>query len=202
MNTDRIAAFYDYLAGLIFGKHLHDAAEYFINRIPKDARILIIGGGTGRILRQLDKPGNQMVVDYVELSKAMIEAGRKNHKGQLKVNFIQADVFLWEPQHHYDVIITPFVLDCFTSAKVTELVTSLTNVLQPDGTWIFADFIHTNSYLKKALVRLMYLFFRITTGLRTSALPDYRMAFEKAGLKLHEEKMFYHGMVAARMYQF
>ena len=201
MKIDRIAGVYDPLSRIVFGNALLNATNCYIDRIPQKSRVLVIGGGTGQILKQLDRPGRELLVDYLELSDVMISASRNHVQGYNQIHFIEANVLEWIPSHNYDVIITPFVLDFFSTDSTISLVTRLSRVLDDSGKWIFTDFIPTSSVIKNGFIKLMYIFFRITTGLRASELPDYTAAFEQGGFTLTNENMFFHGMVAARLYQ-
>ena len=112
-DFDTIAFAYDHLKRLVFGKALDKAQIALIPYIPSQARILIIGGGTGQIITDIleRKPVKQ--ITYVELSAKMLQAA-KNRVSSRKIDNVQffrgtAD-FLKE-QSAFDVIITPFVLD-------------------------------------------------------------------------------------------
>jgi len=200
MNIDRIAAVYDTLAQLVFGDQLHQASFHFFDQIPQRCHILIAGGGSGKILKALDQPDRIIEVDYIELSGSMIRQSKKHLKGNIRVNFIHADLLDHSFERQYDIIITPFVLDCFSDELLPVLVGRLHACLKTDGKWLFADFIRTNRLWQRLLVWIMYRFFKVTTGLKNDRIPDYHKAFEQAGITLVGENLFYHGMIAARLY--
>src|SRR3954467_9940136 len=71
-NFNFIARYYNFLSGLIFGKSIHKAQLFYINQIPDDAIVLIVGGGSGKFLYDflLRKRVNKIL--YVESSAEML----------------------------------------------------------------------------------------------------------------------------------
>jgi ubiquinone/menaquinone biosynthesis C-methylase UbiE len=200
MNTDNIAGIYDILGKLIFGDQLEKAYSFYLGRIIPHDKILIIGGGTGKILQKLDELEIPLEIDYIEISQAMLERSRKRVLQNIKVRFVRADVTEWQPESDYNILITPFVLDCFSDHDLNSLMSKLSTKLHKDGIWIFTDFVRTQFFWQKSLVKIMYWFFRVTTGLTISSLPDFKKAFENANLDLSASKTFYHNMIEARVY--
>jgi ubiquinone/menaquinone biosynthesis C-methylase UbiE len=202
MNADVIAPVYDSLSRLVFGNSLYEAAAWTYSFIPSNSKILIVGGGTGTILTDLDKPGAGFMIDYVELSSVMVSLSeRRAPFNHIHVNFHQCDIMTWRDGSDYDVIITPFFLDCFGKADLELVMRRLTRLIKSDGFWCFTDFVETKSKWQRALIRLMYLFFRLTTGLTNDRLPDYDTVFRANSLRLTAVQTFYHGMIESRLYQ-
>ena len=52
-NYNNIAWIYDWLAKVVFGRKQELASRAFLRIIPNDAKILVIGGGTGKIINYL-----------------------------------------------------------------------------------------------------------------------------------------------------
>lgn len=70
---DNIATWYDALAHLIFGDIRYSAQAHFLNQVPENSRIVIIGGGTGKLieaLTQLHPVG--LDITYIEQSEKKI----------------------------------------------------------------------------------------------------------------------------------
>src|SRR5689334_9161862 len=78
---DRVAWVYDAMAGVVFGKSIFASQSHFLDRIPDDANVLILGGGTGKILKRLFSIKPRCHVWYIEASSQMISRARRNvHK--------------------------------------------------------------------------------------------------------------------------
>ena len=114
-----VAPFYKSLSRLVFGDTLVQAQRYFLNQIPIGSKILILGGGDGALLSYLDITYK---VDFVEMSSKMI-ALAENQDYLCEVNFVLGDESILTES--YDVIITPFVLDCFKEDKLQEVLQKL-----------------------------------------------------------------------------
>ena len=64
-SYDSIAGVYDKLAGIFIGKALREAQIYLLQFIPANARLLIVGGGTGWILEEITVVHQQgLAIDY------------------------------------------------------------------------------------------------------------------------------------------
>ena len=117
---NRLAFFYDALGTIAFGGALSRANSLFIKHIPPNSNILILGGGTGKILENLPPDSR---VDYVDFSSAMITKA-KARKTRANVAFYESDFFDFDIQKRYDLIVCPFFLDQF-SAEELRLFASL-----------------------------------------------------------------------------
>jgi spermidine synthase len=81
-NYDNSASFYDGLSRLVFGRTLIAAQVAFLSSIPKNAKVLIIGGGTGWILEEITRlyPSG-LTITYVEISANMMALSQKRNTG-------------------------------------------------------------------------------------------------------------------------
>ena len=52
---DRLSAIYNGLSRLFFGRQLINAQDFFIKDIEEGSSILIVGGGTGKVLSEIIK---------------------------------------------------------------------------------------------------------------------------------------------------
>jgi ubiquinone/menaquinone biosynthesis C-methylase UbiE len=173
-NYDAVAGFYDPLSRLVFGKEIQRAHAFLLEAVPANARILIIGGGTGWILEDLGKLHNQgLHITYVEQSEKMMRRSRRRHAGDNQVTFIQAPIQAAVLDQRYDVVITPFLFDNFSAKTLEEVFGKIDFYLKGGGLWLFADFqlVRDNSR-QKVLLKLMYLFFGLLCNIEASRLPD------------------------------
>ncbi len=197
-DFSRVAPVYDTLANLVFGKTLMEATKSGFSWILPGDSVLIMGGGTGKVLETLDELGIPLNVWFMDSSEGMLELARKRRLENIDVQFIEADSRGYSFTQPYDIILTPFFLDCFTTK---ELVSNRRWIdgLKPDGHWLFADFVPTNSWIKDRFIELMYLFFRLTAGLKISRTPDYDQFFR--GMSLIQKQSFYGNMIESRVYR-
>ena len=189
-NYDSIARVYDLTSRMVFGKAIVKAQECMIGYIQPDSKILIVGGGTGWILESISELYPQgLEIDYVEVSAQMIGLSQKRNYRDNKVNFIHQPIEKFTTVYQYDVIITPFIFDNFLADKIELVFAKLNNRLKSTGIWLYADFVCDRSQSQlwqKFLLRVMYLFFRITCGIETQELismdsyfvPSYNQEFE------------------------
>ena len=188
-NFNRVAFLYDALVRLVFGNSMLRAQTFLLDKIKDDAAILIIGGGTGWILKAL-KPNCE--VWYIDSSSKMIEKARKQD-AICKVHFIagtESDI----PDRTFDVVITNFYFDLFTTTKVDAVIKKIKTVIEPDGHWIVTDFVD-KAWWQRIMLNLMYLFFSVTCNIESKKLPAWIESFDQNGFSVIESKTFYGGFI-------
>lgn len=191
-----MAHIYDGLARLVFGKSWQKVQNSPFHYIQEsDQNILIAGGGSGKLLSGLD----DKKITYIELSSEMIKKAKSIQTTSI-VNFIEADFLNWESNERFDVIIFPFFLDCFLESDLKKVLQKTTSMVGRNGKLIVTDF-QKASPLKYWLVRLMYGFFRFTTGLKVNRLLDLRTQLKTVGFKEQELKDFYGGWIFCSEYK-
>lgn len=190
-NYDNIAGVYDFLSRLIFGRHIVQAQVCLLKYVPPDSTILIVGGGTGWILERLAEEHPQgLQIDYVESSVQMIALSKKRGFKENTINFIHTPIEDFTMDKQYDVIITPFLFDNFQIEKIELVFSKLDAMLKTNGLWLYADFLYDkspNHLWQKLLLKMMYLFFRITSTVEARELvsmdkyfaPSYSIEFEE-----------------------
>ena len=204
---NQLAPYYDSLVRLVFGKSLLRAKLHFLRLIPENAKICIVGGGTGLVLWQLLKnnPGAQIV--YLEKSSKMIALAKQKLDQRMlaQVRFVEGDTSKLPKEEKYDVIITNFFLDQFTARRLTALMKVLNSCLETRGQWLFTDF-----ELKKGsmhygwqfpLVKLMFTFFKVAVNIETNQLPEYNLFFKKLNLEINNEQYFLKKLLVTRVYK-
>lgn len=175
---DRLAPVYDCLAVTFVGKQIQQAQLKWLPCLKDRKKLLILGGGTGWILPFIFEINPTLVIHYVDASAKMISKARKNAAGSL-IQFIkgtETDV----PDKDYDAVLTHFYLDLFSDAQLSSVITSLKMSMSNNALWLVTDF-ETHTSLQRAKVSLMYWFFRMATGLKTTTLPRWYNAMVQAG---------------------
>ena len=204
-NYDKTAGFYDLLAKMMFGNTLMLAQKSVLPYIPKQAKILIVGGGTGAILEEITKlhPSGMDIV-YIEISEKMLVKSAQRQFGNNKVQFVHAAIEDYESITPFDVIITSFLFDNFKQDKATLVFKKLDKLLILDGKWLFTDFNvekSSNAFWKKWLLNSMYLFFKIFSNVEANQLPDTALLFHNARYKQIFQQSFYGKFIHSAVYQ-
>lgn len=197
-SFDRIAFIYDFLASLVFGKEILRSQQQYIEELPTSGRILFIGGGSGKVLELISRLRPQLIIDYVEPSLKMIRKAKKRRSAN-EIYWYNGSYEDFFNDVKYEAVLTFYYLDMYKNKEMPDLVSRINTRLSTHGIWLFADFLDTKSYKKaqQVLVRIMYLFFRITTGLRNQKLPDYIAGFNTNGLTVVKSQKFFGGMISS-----
>jgi len=181
-NYDRIAAVYDGLSRLIFGKAIVRAQQSLLPLLAPPARVLVVGGGTGWILEEMAKicPSG-LTIDYVEISSKMLEMARKRDFKNNHVTLVHTGIEDYHAPARYDVIMTPFLFDNFSQARAQGVFEKLHSMLKDGALWLFTDFYidkGLNRFWQKALLRSMYVFFQNISHVEARDLPDMAPHFQ------------------------
>lgn len=199
-DFDKIAFVYDRLANLIFGKSIAESQKHFLNKIPNKAKVLILGGGTGSILEELLLLKPDVSVCYIEASFQMIERAKERKTSSNNIQFIRGtenDI----PNDPFDVIITNFYLDLFSTESLKRIVLEIRELMASNSVWIATDF-KEGAWWNQVLLKVMYAFFRVTANIEASVLPDWNEALVESGGRKTESRYFYGNFIEATVYQF
>lgn len=206
---DLIAPFYDFFTALLFAGRLSRAQSELIPELKSPRQVLVFGGGSGKILIDLLRHAGSAKFFYVDISRKMIlradrrlEDYSRRKESPPQVTFICGslqDI----PDLQFDLIVTPFVLDCFPLAALREIMRGLQAKLSPRGQWLFTDFHIPNGSMRLVaafLTRTLYLVFNLFCALGIKRLPDFAEEFKALGLQKQTEKYFLRGLLVTRVY--
>ena len=197
-----MAFIYDSLAGMVFGKSIQKAQSVWLDSIPDNGKVLILGGGTGFILEELDRLELPLKVTYIEPSSAMMSRARKRLPFKLiEVDFIQDTHRAAFGMDRFDVVMTNFFLDVFTQDELGKVVQQISSLVDKDGVWLLTDFVKTGIWWQNALIKLMYLFFKVTAGLEGNRLLNFEAYLSEEGYRVVKQKYFYYGMIRSDVYK-
>lgn len=178
---DRIAAVYDWLAQLVFGQRLTLAQEIYLSQILPRSRVLILGGGTGKIIGALKRAQPDCRVTFVDASQAMLQRAKERNNALAGIEFVHGTEQSIPPGALYDVVITPFYLDMFPEDQLREVINRIGLAMDIHGKWLVTDFYSPTTIGQRWLERIMYLFFRVTTGISAKSLPDWKASLRNKG---------------------
>jgi len=194
---NKIAFIYDRLAGIVFGESIKNSQRYFIDRIPAEAKILILGGGTGWLLAEILMARPAREIWYVEASSKMIEKSKGKIPAGSNVYFIHGTENNIPPDILFDVVITNFYVDLFTDKTLPVVVTKIISTLHEKSFLLVTDFVDGGKWWHKAMLKIMYTFFRFTSGIQGNKLPNWNDVFQQHHLKKQASKLFYSGFIEA-----
>ena len=121
------------------------------------------------------------------------------------VEYVHADLASWTPpKAHFDLIVTHFVLDCFTNEQLESILARLAGGATPNARWLAADFSEPKTGLARwraqAILAVMYLFFRWATGIAAQKLPKVDNVLERQGFVLRERQVFEWGLLQSDLW--
>lgn len=193
MSFDRFAPHYRWMEAVLAGGKLQRCRVAFLDEVTQARHALIVGEGNGRFLSALLKVNPSVRVLCVDGSARMLEQARARlERDGLKtaaVEFVHADVMAWSPPRAgFDLLVTHFFLDCFPPGQLEEIVGRLQRAATSDAQWLLADFCEPASGLARwralPILKLMYAFFRITTGLPARRVTPPDPFLERHGFEL------------------
>jgi SAM-dependent methyltransferase len=209
-NFDLIARPYRLLEYLTFGRALERCRTYYLPRLLDRRQALVLGDGDGRFLAALLAANPQLQAVAVDSSAAMLRLlTRRAHaavpNAAQRLHTHHASALTFTPPHSCDLVATHFFLDCLTQRELDQLCRRLTPHLAPPALWLVSDFRIPPSgpmrWPARALVRALYLGFRLLTGLRTTALPDHAATLTAAGFTRIDHHYSLAGILTTELWQ-
>ena len=198
-NFDRIASAYDSLARLFFGQSIKSSQVSVLHLIPDGSTMLILGGGTGWILDELDRYTSNSRIWYVDQSAKMIALASSRSRVR-DISFIQGSINSIPRGQKFDVIITNYFLDLFPDLTLRNVLSVLSVSLKSGGLWLVTDFVN-RQWWHNIYLFIMYRFFRLAAGIEASKLPPWEEQIAGLGLVEIEKKFFYGGFIKSGVYK-
>lgn len=211
MSFDAIAPWYRALETIAFGGDLQRARIACLEEIDTPRRALIVGEGNGRFLRELVRRHPAIEVDCVDASERMLRLAWQQIERELpdslnRIRFLQRDITSWAPtQRAYDLVVTHFVLDCFPTGQVADVVGRLAGAATTKAIWLLADFcVPPDGFRRlhaRACLAAMYRFFRFTTRIAARTLIDPSPFLSDAGFELVHQHLSRNGMLKSELWR-
>ncbi|MGC2163127.1 MAG: class I SAM-dependent methyltransferase [Silvibacterium sp.] len=205
-HFDHLAQPYRWLEYFSFGPMLERCRFHRIPELATAQRALVLGDGDGRFLARLLTANLHLQADVVDQSPAMLrllEARASAAGARDRIRIHQADVLAFVPAGTYDLVVTHFFLDCFTTEDVETLAETIRPHLAPNARWLISEFAIPGgiaSLPAKSIVASLYAAFRVLTGLRTRSLPNYAAVLTRSGFTLEERKPFLAGLLVSELW--
>lgn len=181
-SFDKIAPVYATLEKLCFGQNLQNIRIAGLSQMKDPAqRVLLLGDGYGALSIEILRRFPQCRIDSIDISPGMLEQARAQIEkilGEVPGGYqgICADALETDfGCRCYDYIGLNFFLDCFSSEQCRRIIDRCSEALKPDGLLAYGDFTLPEKRIGRAfgivLIRLLYLGFKMTTGLKNQSLP-------------------------------
>ena len=208
MSFDTLAPYYRIMEWVTAGGVLQRCRTSFLVEAKNSHRALLLGEGPGRFLVELLRANPRVEITCVERSPRMIEEARSKltESENARVRFEQADALKWQPPHHeFDLVVTNFFLDCFRPDELQLLVTKVGASATTNARWLLADFREPERgwrrWRGRAVLGLMYAFFRFTTDLSAARLTPPTGFLQAAGFRLVDQRLANFGLVHSDLWQ-
>lgn len=191
MNADPLARWYRWLEYAAFGGALRKRREAFLFELGNPQKVLVLGDGDGRFLQLFTALYPNANVDAVDSSSKMIELAQARAPS---VKFHQADAreFPFADQR-YDLAAAHFFFDCFETEELRALLSRIRTT-----TWLVSEFRGTG--WRRPIIRALYFFFRLTTGLRVTSLPDHRAILNQLGFRIEKDQSALNGLLTSQLW--
>jgi len=190
LNCDSIARWYRWLEYAAFGGALRRRREAFLFELGNPKKVLVLGDGDGRFLQLFMALHPQASVDAVDSSARMIELARARVPS---ATFHLADAREFAFEKEYDLAVAHFFFDCFEPGELKALLSRIRA-----NTWLVSEF--RNTRWSWPILRVLYFFFRLTTGLPVTSLPDHRQVLSALGYSMNKEQPALGGLVVSELW--
>lgn len=202
---DKLAPIYRRFERLLAGDLLQQARTAHLEMVMQSRNVLMLGEGPGRLLEQLYQklPSARFLV--LDQSQAMLDQAQQVMHARFpdssRVDWLNRDILTQGmPDGSFDLITTPFFLDCFTQDQLETLIPSIASHCTRDCDWLLTDFQIPRSgrlrrWRAKCIHRIMYVFFQIVTGIKAAHLADPDTFLQAAGFKRLKRREFNLGLI-------
>jgi ubiquinone/menaquinone biosynthesis C-methylase UbiE len=209
MSFDLLAPHYRWMEFVLAGDKLQRCRTAFLDRVAESRKILILGEGNGRFLRECRRKSPHAKITCVDASARMLALARERAgqgAGREPIDFVCADALAWTPpESGFDLIVTHFFLDCFQAGQLESLVAKLADAAAPGANWLLADFQSATAgwqrFRSRLILWMMYRFFRVVTRLPATALISPDVFLERNGFKLRAREVHDWGLLHSDWWQ-
>lgn len=149
--------------------------------------VLDVGCGTGAISKDIAlQVGMRGSVTGIDNTEAFIQNGRETYKNVSNLNLIHADLFDFEPEKKFDLVVAARVLQWLNNPE--EAIRKLASFLKPGGQLSVLDYNHEALEWRPQPPESMQFFYqaflqwRADAGMNNRIAEDLEGYFRKAGL--------------------
>jgi ubiquinone/menaquinone biosynthesis C-methylase UbiE len=210
MSFDLLAPHYRWMEAVLAGDKLQRCRTHWLDQVRHCRSALLVGEGNGRFLAACAENLPQAHFTVIDASQKMLrqaEARWKRAGGESsRVQFLQAALPESKlPERTFDLIVTNCFFDCFASDPLAQVIANIAARASDDAVWLVTDFaVPQNGWAKwraKAVLRLAYTFFRITTGIQANAICPPDPFLNQAGFAMNGRIEQDAGLLYSAMWQ-
>lgn len=198
MNFNFIAPYYDRIARIVFGQSIVESQINHFGLIRPGAKVLVIGGGTGWILKHL--PADCEKVVFVEPSREMI--------GRAARESVRFPLYLLKDYYEnitinekYDAIIANYFFDMFSKNDLDQIADKMKRSLSESGLLFATDFTNMVGFWHRSMLIIMYTFFWMVAGIPNRKLCNWQQILMSNGLRIVHSSRFYGGFIISTVYR-
>ena len=203
-NFNGISRFYDLLTWIVFHGKLDKAQNQYLSQLKINDSILILGGGTGKILNEIQKLNISVEIDFIDPSIEMLKKAKSrivpatlNH---VKFHQMRFQEFNFEKK--YDWIYCGFFLDLFNEQDLIQNLSHIKWHMSDRTSLIVTDFqIVRKSYWQTLISKAMHLFFKVFTKLESKELKDIQLHLQEAGFRKKDYFEYYSKFIFSGLYK-
>lgn len=194
---DKVASSYLFLEKALFGSSLQQMRCSHLSHIENSKKILLVGEGCGFFLRRLLEVNQEAMITVVEPSERMVQQAKSrvpDHDRQ-RVFFCKTPLEEFLPQVQFNAACTCFLWDCFEENQIKKLLPKVLDCLESGGFLINVDFAETRSSEGRRfkishfiLLRMLYGFFRFTTGIESTRVTEIKPMAESNGFYVMDSR--------------
>lgn len=208
MSFDRIAPHYRWLEAILAGNVLQRARTAWLAATPPPRQALLAGEGHGRFLAAALAAWPDTRFLCLDASTVMLQTAARQvaTKDRPRVSFLHTSLPDWHaPAPTFDLVVTHFFLDCFTSALLDPVIESLAAAATPRAAWLIADFTLPDAgpprWRAAAIHTLMYAFFRRATRIPARHLTPPEPLLARHGFFSTHSTTFEWGLIRSGLWQ-
>jgi ubiquinone/menaquinone biosynthesis C-methylase UbiE len=205
-NFDRVAHMYRWAEYLTLGPILQRTRTHFLPQLTRCREVLLFGDGDGRFTARLLRQNPELSARAIDISATMLHLLRERCiDARSRLQTIQTSALEAPISPNTDLIVTHFFLDCLMQTEVDALAANIAQNTGPGTLWLVSDFqIPQHAFIRpvaRLYIQMLYVAFRILTGLRVQSLPNPQAALERSGFAriTHHATLF--GLIYTEIWQ-
>jgi ubiquinone/menaquinone biosynthesis C-methylase UbiE len=175
---DLIAPYYDWIKRVFFGHALDQFPTQNLANLQAGKSHLIIGPGSGKLIKAIADKCEPRRIDAIEVSNAMTSLSeRVLNKTQVAGTIVNRAFPCSCPMDAYDYIHLPFILDCIPVQEIDSFLKACKLIMTPEGRLLISDF--NPKTMPNGLLYFAYNRFAQTGN---SITPDFERIITEADL--------------------
>lgn len=204
-----IAPYYDWIARSCSFNQIFYSQSLALSWVDRSKlSILVVGGGSGRLLEEILDRFDQAHVEYVDSSPAMIAQTelalkRRSRRDRDRVAMRCVDIRVCSFSRTFDFCITPYLLDVFVQTEAIYVVNRIDGVLKDGGHLLYSDFAHPQkiNILRRLIIAGLYKAFRYTCKVEAQELPTLEPTWLDLDYRLLHSQTFAGGFLISQLWE-